>query len=73
MDSGVIRPLVKQLDDRFTYTPNTQSQFEWRHAEDHIRLVPSAADDNDNTSHVVLEMIDGRLEDKLPSLFEYRS
>ncbi len=73
MQSGVIRPLVKQLDDLFSHQPGADHQFEWRHADDHVRLAPMIAADKFETSRVVLEMIDGRLKSKLPSLFQYRT
>jgi len=73
MQSGVIRPLVKELDDLFSHQPVQDHQFEWRYAQDHIRLAPMVAEDKYDMSRVMLEMIDGRLKSKLPSLFEYRS
>ncbi|MFT6875345.1 MAG: hypothetical protein ACJAZF_001453, partial [Granulosicoccus sp.] len=71
LQSGDAMTLTKQLDGRYEHVPSAERPFEWRLAEDHIRIVASGRSATDGISGMSLQMIDGRLKDKLPQLFDY--
>ena len=63
--------LTSQLNVRYEQVTVAQRPLEWRLGNDHIRVVTSGDEDTDGISGMSLQMIDGRLEGKLPSLFDY--
>ena len=68
--SGDAMSLANQLNFEYDHVASTERPFEWRLSDNHIRIV--AADTAaDGISSMSLQMIDGRLIDKLPKLFEY--
>jgi len=68
---GDATALTRQLDVRYEHVPSAQRPFEWRLGNDHIRIVSSSTAADDGISRMSLQMIDGRLSDKLPALFDY--
>ncbi|MFT5897306.1 MAG: hypothetical protein ACI8VW_004193, partial [bacterium] len=71
MQSGNAMSLTRQLNVRYEHTPSAQWPFEWRLGDNHIRIVASDTSAADGISGISLQMIDGRLKDKLPKLFDY--
>lgn len=71
MASGAAMALSKQLDMQYEHMPTASRPFEWRLGANHIRVVSGASTQSDEASGVLLQMIDGRLSDKLPALFAY--
>lgn len=71
LQSGDAMALTGQLDVRYEHVPSTERPFEWRLGVDHIRMVASDTSAADGISAMSLQMIDGRLKDKLPKLFDY--
>lgn len=69
--SGAAMALSKQLNMQYEHMPTASRPFEWRLGTNHIRVVSGASTQNDEASGVLLQMIDGRLSDKLPALFAY--
>jgi hypothetical protein len=71
LGSGDAKALTSQLNVRYEHTPSAQRPFEWRLGAEHIRIVASDTSAADGISGMSLQMIDGRLKDKLPKLFDY--
>lgn len=71
LESGAAMALSKQLNAQYEHTPSSSRPFEWRLAENHIRLISDPSSKAEEVSGVLLQMIDGRLNDKLPALFAY--
>lgn len=70
--SGDKMALTRQLDALYEFIPSADGSSEWRSGGNHIRLVVlTHSDATKNRSALSLQMIDGRLSDKLPALFDY--
>lgn len=76
MESESLAELTSTLDGRYDSAAQSNRPFEWRSAvsdssKDHIRLLMAQTDtDTDSITRTVkLQFIDGRLEDRMPSLF----
>lgn len=71
LQNGDAMELTHRLDSLYQHRPFATRPFEWRSGGDHIRIVTSDIAADDGISAMSLQMIDGRLEDKLPALFDY--
>ena len=71
LGSGAVMALSDQLNARYEHMPSAARPFEWRLKANHIRLVSDNVAQDDDVSGVLVQMIDGRLLNKLPSLFAY--
>lgn len=72
LQSGDAMALVNQLNLRYNHVPSAERPLEWRLNGNHIRIVSVDVAAVDGVSDMSLQMIDGRLLDKLPKLFDYR-
>lgn len=71
LGSGAVMALSDQLNAQYEHMPSATRPFEWRLNANHIRLVSDNVAQGDDVSGVLVQMIDGRLLNKLPSLFAY--
>lgn len=64
--------LTSMLDTRYKQLTSSPSLIEWRSelfAEDHVRLLIPVRNKDDQPRQLKLQFIDGRLKDRVPSLF----